>query len=99
MAWLMIVFLSDLGVMGTAAALNLPPGAVLWLSLANPLQAFKLGAVDALHGALDILGPSGRYAADLLQQRLGLLMAVVLAVWAAAAAGAAAWLFHRTGAR
>lgn len=97
--WLVIVFLSDLGMMGTAAALNLPPGPVLWMSLANPVQVFKLGAVDALHGALDILGPAGRYAADLWQDRLGWLMAGLLAGWSAAAAGGAAWLFHRTGAR
>lgn len=97
-AWLAIVFFSDLGVMGTAVALKLSPAALLWVSVLNPVQAFKLGALRAMHGALDWLGPSGRYASDVLGPWLLPLMAVVLAVWAAGVFAVALAVFRRRGA-
>ncbi len=98
LVWLTVVFLSDLGVIGTAMVLRLTPGQLLWVSLMNPVQAFKLVALPALHGTLDTLGPSGRYAADVLGPWLRLVMASVLAAWMAAALGLAAWTFRRRGA-
>jgi len=98
LAWLSSVFLSDLGVMGTAMALKLSPAALLWVSLLNPAQAFKLGALGAMHGALDWLGPSGRYASDVVGRWLLPLMAALLAGWIGTAFGAALIVFRRRGA-
>ena len=97
-AWIMIVFLSDLGVMGTAMVLRLSPAQLLWVSLGNPLQAFKLGVVASLHGTLETLGPSGRYAMEVLGPAAVPVMAVALAAWTATLVGAAAVSFHRRGA-
>ena len=36
--WLVSVFLSDLGLIGTAVVLRLSPRALLWLSLLNPAK-------------------------------------------------------------
>jgi Cu-processing system permease protein len=96
--WLVLVFLSDLGLMGTAMVLRLAPGELLWASLANPSQAFKLGVLQAMHGTVDVLGPSGRYAADVLGQRLLPVMAALLAAWILVPMGVALRIFTRRGA-
>ena len=38
--WLISVFLSDLGLIGTSVALQLSPSHLLWLSLVNPARCF-----------------------------------------------------------
>ncbi|MBI1952645.1 MAG: ABC transporter permease subunit [Candidatus Omnitrophica bacterium] len=96
--WLAMVFLSDLGLMGTAMVLKLGPAELLWASLANPIQAFKLGALRAMHGTVDALGPSGRYAADVLGTHLAPLMAAWLAAWILVPMGVALRVFTRRGA-
>ena len=96
--WLALVFLSDLGLMGTAMVLRLAPGELLWASLANPSQAFKLGVLRAMHGTVDALGPAGRYAADVLGARLVPVMLSLLAAWILVPMGVALHIFKRRGA-
>src|SRR5581483_11650235 len=80
--WLGSVFLSDLGLMGTAVSLQLSPRTLLWLSLINPAQVFKLLVLDGLQGNLENLGPAGAYAADVFGTWLRPTLAGILVAWA-----------------
>ena len=60
--WLGFVIVGDLGLMGSALVMDLSPGTLLVASLANPLDAYKLVAVQTLQASLDVLGPAGIYA-------------------------------------
>ena len=95
--WLVFVFLGDLGLMGTSLVLQLDGTTLLAAALANPLQVFKIAALESIHGGLDALGPAGLYA----QHRWGtaLLPALVglLAAWIAVPTAAAAWTLERRG--
>ena len=79
--WLILVFLGDLGLMGTAAATNMPVSALFVSALLNPVEAFRLTAMTALSGSLDALGPAGIYAVDTLGDSLGVALFGVLALW------------------
>lgn len=80
--WLVSVFLSDLGLIGTAVALQLSPRSLLWLALANPAQAFRLVVVDGIQRNLELLGPCGLYATDVLGNWLRPALLGVLVLWA-----------------
>lgn len=82
LAWLVLVFAGDLGLLGTSLAVRLPPGALLAAAWLNPLSLYRLLALDALACDLDVLGPAGLCARDVLGAWLG----------PAALAGLAAWL-------
>jgi Cu-processing system permease protein len=80
--WLVSVFLSDLGLIGTSVVLQLSPRSLLWLSLANPAQVFKVVVLSAIQQNLESLGPGGVYATDVFGDRLPLILTGVLALWA-----------------
>ncbi|MBI4597642.1 MAG: ABC transporter permease [Candidatus Omnitrophica bacterium] len=96
--WLGVVLLSDLGMMGTAIVLRLSAGQLLWLSLGNPAQVFKLAATQALQGHLEGLGSSGLYAASVLGGWLLPLLISLLCGWMALTVGLAWAGFQRRGA-
>lgn len=96
--WLFLVFLSDLGVMGTALVLNLSVGQLLGLALLNPLQGFKLLAVLAIQGDLEVLGPAGLYALRIFGDALVPFLLFLIILWTGLALGASAVLFARRGA-
>lgn len=97
-AWLALTVLGDLGLMGTAVALQLPMPALLASALANPLQSYKVAAVLALNGDLESLGPAGHYAMRAIGPWLPALLASLLVLWAAACLwGAVASLRRRGG--
>lgn len=79
--WLGLVFLSDLGLMGSALALRLGAAEVLRLALVNPLQAFKLAVLGTLDHSLDVLGPAGAFATQSWGRALPLVLAAVLGAW------------------
>jgi Cu-processing system permease protein len=81
-AWLVSVFLSDLGLIGTSIVLQLSPRSLLWLSLANPAQVFRLIVLDGIQRNLELLGPGGLYAAEVLGDWLRPALAGVLLLWA-----------------
>jgi Cu-processing system permease protein len=60
--WLTLVFVGDLGLMGTALAFKLPIQTLFNLALVNPLQVFKMSALISINASLDVLGPAGIYA-------------------------------------
>ncbi|MFO0847338.1 MAG: ABC transporter permease subunit [Gemmataceae bacterium] len=95
--WLVSVLLSDLGLMGTAVVLELSPRTLLWLSLLNPAQVFKLLVLDGIQGNLETLGPAGVYAADVLGGWLRPVLVGILAAWAVVPLGVALVAFRRRG--
>jgi Cu-processing system permease protein len=80
--WLVSVFLSDLGVIGTAVVLQLSPRTLLWLALANPAQVFKVVVLDGIQRNLESLGPGGLYATEVFGDWLPLVLTGVLVLWA-----------------
>ncbi len=79
--WLGLVFLGDLGVMGTALATDLPVGALFFSAVANPVEAFRLATLTSFEGSLDVLGPAGTYAVDSFGSALDALLISVLILW------------------
>lgn len=80
-AWLGLVFLGDLGVMGTALATDLPVEALFFSTIANPVEAFRLVTLTTFQGSLDVLGPAGSYAVDRFGAGLDTMLLSVLALW------------------
>jgi Cu-processing system permease protein len=93
--WLILVFVGDLGLMGTAAATRMPVNVLFGAALLNPIEAFRLAALTTFAGSLDVLGPAGTYAMDTLGDALLPVLLAVLTAWVIAPL-AVAWLrFHR----
>ena len=95
--WLALVFAGDLGLMGTAVAMKVKIQTLFTLALINPLQVFKIAAVNNLRASLEILGPAGIYATRTYGDALTLLLVGVLLVWALAALGEAYVRFRVEG--
>lgn len=95
--WLLSVLLGDLGLMGTALVLDLSPRTLLWLSLANPAQVFKLLVLNCLQGNLESLGPAGSYVADVLGGSLRPALIGVLAAWSLIPLGLVLVMFRKRG--
>lgn len=95
--WLVLVFFSDLGLVGVTLAVRPTPAALLGMLLVNPLQIYKLGAIFSLRATLDTLGAAGQYALLRFGAALPALLAALLAAWTAAAFGGAFALFARRG--
>lgn len=79
--WLGLAFLTDLGLIGGAMAFRVNAPELFGLSLANPLQSFKLAVLSSIHSSLDVLGPAGTYAVQTFGSRLNLLFLVSLLGW------------------
>ena len=79
--WLLLVFIGDLGIMGTAVSMQLPIEVVFFIAVLNPLQMFKIASILTIQANLEVLGPAGLYATD---QFGGLLLPLLLSglvVW------------------
>lgn len=94
--WLVLAFLGDLGVMGTAVATRLPVSALLATAVLNPVEAFRLASLTAFSGSLDVLGPAGLYAVDRFGDALDWLLLLVMAFWVIVPTGLA-WRRFTTG--
>lgn len=80
-AWLVLVFVSDLGLMASSLIFRLRVQEVFALAIVNPLQAFKMSVVIAMNGSLDVLGPVGVYSTQAFGHALPWMLAGVLAAW------------------
>ncbi len=80
-AWLGLVFVGDLGLMGSAIAMRLKIHTLFTLALVNPLQVFKIATVNSLRASLEILGPAGIYATRTYGDALVMLLIGVLVAW------------------
>lgn len=79
--WLMLVFVTDLGLMAGALALRLRIEELFALALASPLQVFKMWSLHAVDATLDVLGPAGLYAAEEFGPRLHLMFGACMLAW------------------
>ncbi|MFO0982493.1 MAG: ABC transporter permease [Planctomycetota bacterium] len=95
-AWLSLVFLCDFGVLAIAASQALGPTALFGLAVANPLQAVKTLCALAISERLEVLGPVGVHAVQLLgRAALAGLLLGMLALWTAASSALALWRFRK----
>ena len=83
-AWLLLVFLSDLGTIGVAIARDLSPVKVLALALLNPVEQARVFGTVVLSDRADVLGPAGLSALELFG-RTGTIEATGAAMMASAA--------------
>ncbi len=81
--WLFLVFIGDLGIMGTALSTQMPIQVVFFIAVLNPLQMFKIASILTIQANLEVLGPAGLYATD---QFGGLLLPLLLL-------GLVSWIF------
>ncbi len=79
--WLVMVFIGDLGLMGTSVATGMPVGVLFIGALLNPVEVFRLTALTTFSGSLDVLGPAGTYAVDTLGDMLLPALFTVLLLW------------------
>lgn len=93
--WLTLVFVTDLGLMAGTMALKLRVEELFALSLANPLQVFKMWSLHAVDATLDVLGPAGLYALEEHADRLHLYFALCMLAWIALPLTAATLIFSR----
>jgi Cu-processing system permease protein len=93
--WLTLVFVTDLGLMAGTLALKLRIEELFAISLANPLQVFKMWSLHAIDASLDVLGPAGLYASEEYGSRLNLMFAAALGAWVVLPLGAAGVVFCR----
>lgn len=93
--WLGLVFLSDLGLMGASVAFRLRVQDILWLSMLNPGQVFKLASLAGFEASLDVLGPVGLYAQRTLGEAMRAAMVGVLGAWMILPLAAGGVLFCR----
>jgi Cu-processing system permease protein len=63
-AWLVLVYVSDLGVIGVTIARSLRPAQVFVLALMNPVEQARVLGTLLLSDRLDVLGPVGVFGLD-----------------------------------
>ncbi|MFN8454053.1 MAG: ABC transporter permease subunit [Anaerolineae bacterium] len=95
--WLLLVFVGDLGLMGTALAFKLPIQTLFNLALINPLQVFKMSALMSINSTLDVLGPAGIYAIQTYRDNLTWLFLGSLVAWIVVPFAASYIVFARRG--
>ncbi len=95
--WLTLVFIGDLGLMGTALAFKLPIRTLFNLALVNPLQVFKMSALMSINATLDVLGPAGIYAIQTYRDNLTWLFLGALLAWIVLPMLVAYLIFTRRG--
>ena len=96
--WLLLVFVGDLGLMGTSIVLRLNVGTLFGFALVNPLQLFKIATILALRDNLEVLGPAGIYAVRTYGGSLLYLLLFLLALWVLSPLYVAGRLFSKRGA-
>ena len=80
--WLLCIVLGDLGIIGTAAVMDLGIKQVLALALLNPAEVFKIASVLVLSPRFEILGPVGIYAVRTFgREGVFYLLFSVMALW------------------
>jgi len=95
--WLTLVFIGDLGLMGTTLAFKLPIDTLFNLALLNPLQVFKMSALISINATLDVLGPAGIYAMQSYRDSLTWLFLGSLLAWVVIPLLATYVIFERRG--
>ncbi len=97
-AWVLLLFLGDLGLMATVVATRLDLRIVVGVALVNPAEVFKVAVIDEVGTSLDALGPAGNYLTRNLGVALRPLLVGLLLAWGVLPALAAVLVFRRTDA-
>lgn len=79
--WLVLVLVGDLGLMGTAVILKLSPETLLATTLVNPLESYRIAAVDTLRDSMELLGPAGMVAQDTFGGWSVAILTGILVAW------------------
>lgn len=95
--WLILVFLSDLGLMAGTILFKLRVQEVFAIGVLNPLQAFKMAVIVNMNASLDVLGPVGMYASQTFGGALPWILALVLGAWTLVPLLIALVLFSKRG--
>ena len=80
-AWLLLVFVGDLGLMGATIVTQMPIQTIFWIATINPLQMFKMSAILNIQANLEVLGPVGMYATEQYGTTLLPMMIAGLVLW------------------
>jgi len=81
LVWLSLVFVGDLGLMGTTLVFKLPIDTLFHLAVVNPLQVFKMSTLLSINATLDVLGPAGIYGLQTYRDHLTWLFLGSLLAW------------------
>jgi len=84
-AWLLLILLGDLGMMGLLMLQTVPVNLLLALTFLNPIHQFRVAAVVLFRPTLEVLGPVGLYAQARLGTALVPVLIVSLLAWTAGA--------------
>jgi Cu-processing system permease protein len=79
--WLVLVLVGNLGLMGTAVILRLSPRALLFSTLVNPLESYRIAAVNLLRDSMELLGPAGLVAQDTFGAWSMAVLTGILVAW------------------
>ena len=80
-AWLGLVMIGDLGLMGTAIMFKLSPSTLLTVTILNPLESYRIASIDLLKDSLELLGPAGLVATDRFGSATGSVLTGILLLW------------------
>lgn len=80
-AWLFLVLLGNLGLMGTSVMVGVSARMLLFLAIINPLEAFRIASITEIRGSLEMLGPAGLVAQDSLGEATTIVLVLVMVVW------------------
>ncbi len=94
-AWLLLVFVSDLGLMTGTLVFKLRVEELFAAAMVNPLQAYKMAVMQRLNAQLDVLGPAGLYASQTFGPSLAWMLLGNLAAWVVLPLAAALAVFSR----
>ncbi|MFT3788361.1 MAG: ABC transporter permease subunit [Tepidisphaeraceae bacterium] len=93
--WLGLAFASDLGLMAGTLTFKLSIQTLFGISLANPLQVFKMWSLEGFDATLDVLGPAGLYGQETLGSIRSTLFAAILLAWTIVPLALSAVVFSR----
>lgn len=93
--WLVLVFVTDLGLMAGTLAAELSIETLFKLAALSPLQAFKMWSLQGVEASLDVLGPAGLYAQSEFHSSLPWILASILGAWVVVPLSIAAMILHR----
>ena len=79
--WILMVLLGNLGLMGTSVVVGMAPELLLGLTIINPLEAFRIGAIMQIRGSLELLGPAGLVARDTMGDATTMVLVAVMMLW------------------
>lgn len=95
--WLVLVLLSDLGLMASSLLFRLRVQEIFGLAAVNPLQSFKMSVIVNMNASLDVLGPVGAYASHTQGSGLPWVLGSSLVAWTIIPLAIALVIFSRKG--